>query len=192
MNQIKNGKVYTKHTLASTLGSAAVSGLGGAVVGSAIEAVNSHRAYKDGEISAGEYAGEILKSGAQAGTTAAITTVAAIPVAAALATAGLSSMPVMIPLTIVGSNLIDKAIAPIFKRGVYKESLDEVYHTQSTLMNPMSRLVSTSMHSAQNTCDFVNCISANFEASERNLSESQRLLNESIDILNRLNGGAIA
>lgn len=192
MNQIKNGKVYTKHTLPSTFSSAAASGIGGALIGSVAEAVSSHRAYINGEISSEEYAGEIMKSGAQAGATAAITTAASIPVAAVLATAGVASTPVMIPVSMAISKVVDNAIAPIFKRGIYKEAKEDIEHTQSTLMNPMGEMAYTSLCSAQNTMGFVDALSANLEAAKYNNAESLRILDESTALLNSLISGASA
>lgn len=187
LDEIKNGKIYTQHTMASTLKSAGKSGVSGIVSGAVEEAVNLRNAYKKGEITREEYVKEIAKSGAQSGINAAITTATTMKLAEAAAIAGTSSLPVMAAAAGI-SKAVDKMIAPVFKKGVYKDAKEAISHIQESVMEPLGQLTETTIDTAMHSFDFIDQLSDNIELSERNTADRERILNESTELRRRLNG----
>lgn len=186
MNKIKYGKIHTAHTLSSVLSSAVTSGSAGGLFGSVVEAINSGRAYINGDLSAEEYAGEILKSGAQAGTTAMITTAVTTPLAAGLAAAGMASTPIVTAAAFGVSTIVGNVLAPAFKRGIYKEMKDTVDHMQATAMLPVNEMVNTALCSVQMTSDFANQYIQHQNAYTSICQESEKNYKDTLELLNFL------
>ncbi len=130
IESIKHGEVQTSYTLRSTAGMMAKAGLVGCAFGITFEAVASYRAWKEGQLTDGEYLAEILKSGGNAGLTAAGTAGIMLPVSATITAAGMSSL-ITIPVAFVVGSAVNKIIAPCFGRGEYRKILTEAKYYQS-------------------------------------------------------------
>lgn len=128
--QAIEGKASTTYNLQNVAMASAKAGAVGAVIGMTTETVISYRAWKSGEISDEQYLEEILKAGGDAGVTAAATTAAMVPVQAAIATAGASSL-IAIPVAIVFGAAINSVVAPCFGRGKYREILNQAKYYQA-------------------------------------------------------------
>lgn len=124
------GKVSPTYTLKNVASASVKAGAIAAVIGMTVETVASYKSWKAGEISDEEYLKEVLKAGGDAGITGAATTAAMIPVQAAIATAGVSSL-IAIPVAIVFGAAINSVVAPCFGRGKYREILNNAKYYQA-------------------------------------------------------------
>ncbi|MCM1508942.1 MAG: hypothetical protein NC177_17680 [Ruminococcus flavefaciens] len=120
-------------TLSKVGSSAAKGGVAGAVIGITMETVLSYKKWKNGEITADEYKKEILKSGGQMGISGAATAGIMTALSVPLATAGLATAPITIPISIALGTVIDKIVAPAFGRGDYQKILGEAKYYQNLL-----------------------------------------------------------
>lgn len=130
LESIRRGEVRTSYTLKSTAGLMAKAGLIGCAIGITVESLTSYRAWKEGRLTDSEYLSEILKSGANAGLTAAGTAGIMLPVSATITAAGMSSL-ITIPVAFVVGSAVNKIIAPCFGRGEYRKILTEAKYYQS-------------------------------------------------------------
>lgn len=128
--QAEKGMAKTSYTLQNVAQTAIKAGAVSAVIGMTVETVVSYRVWKAGEMTDAQYAKEILKAGGDAGITGAATSVAMIPVQAAIAAAGASTL-IAIPVAIVFSAAINAVVAPCFGRGKYREILNEAKYYQA-------------------------------------------------------------
>lgn len=128
--QAASGKASTTYNFRNVAAASAKAGAIGAVIGMTTETIMSYRAWKNGEISDKEYLQEVLKAGGDAGITAGATTAAMIPVQAAIAAAGASTL-IGIPIAIVFGGAINNVVAPCFGRGKYRAILGEAKYYQA-------------------------------------------------------------
>lgn len=130
LKSIKNGSATPVYTFENVAGTMAQAGMVGCAFGIGTEAVFSYRRWKDHEITDDEYLDEILRSGGEAGTTAAVSTGIMIPISSSIAAAGVSSV-VTIPVAFAITAGVDKIIAPVFCRGEYGKILAKAHYYQS-------------------------------------------------------------
>lgn len=128
--QAEGGHANTTYNLQNVAQTAAKAGAVAAVIGMTVETLVSYRAWKSGELSDSQYLKEILKAGGDAGITGAATSVAMIPVQAAITVAGASTI-IGIPVAIVIGSAINAVVAPCFGRGKYREILNEAKYYQA-------------------------------------------------------------
>lgn len=157
MEQIKDGRAYTTYNFRNVAGTMAKAGLVGCAFAMGTEAVVSYRAWKSGQLTDDEYLKEILKSGGDAGVTAASTAGVMIPVSAAITAVGASTL-LTIPVAFVLSAAISKIVAPCFGRGQYKELLSKAKYYQN-LENVYDDLVSSMQNASEQYYDFVSHMS---------------------------------
>lgn len=132
MDEIKSGTAKTSYSFKNVAGTMAKAGLVGCAVGVGLEALSSYKAWKNGDLSDGDYIKEILKSGGDAGLTASITSGVMIPISATITAAGVSTI-ITIPIAFALGATINKIVAPCFGRGDYKKILFSAKYYQSTL-----------------------------------------------------------
>ena len=145
MEDIKSGRVNTAYNFKNVAGTMGKAGLTGCVIGMGIETVASYKQWKNGYISDEQYIKEILKSGGESGTTAALTSGVMIPISAAVTAAGMSTV-ITIPIAFAVSGAINKVVAPCFGRGEYRQILSEAKYYQN--MNGVYQDLVESMENA--------------------------------------------
>lgn len=133
MKQIEKGQATPYYTLKNVGFTMAKAGAVGVVVSASIEGFARWKDVKSGAISKEEYLLEIAKSAGEGGTIGAATAGIMIPISSALTTAGLASMPITIPVSIIVSGAMGKVIAPIFGRGDYRKILGEAKYYKSLM-----------------------------------------------------------
>lgn len=126
LEQVKKGKAYPEYNIKNVGGAMLKSGICACVVGMGMETVFSYKAWKSGQITKEEYLKGILNAGGNAGVTAGLTTGVMIPVQVFLGT-----NPITFPIAFVVGGLIDKIVAPCFKRGKYREILNSAKYYQN-------------------------------------------------------------
>lgn len=124
IEKINSGKINIEYNLKNTSMTMAKAALIGGVIGIGVETIFSYKKWKKGEITTDEYLKEIIISGGQSSLNATGTTGLMIPVFAKITTKGISKY-INFPVAIAISFGLDKIIAPIFKKGNYKEILAE-------------------------------------------------------------------
>ena len=133
IKQIENGQATPYYTLKNVGFTMAKAGAIGVVVSASIEGFSRWKDVKSGTISKEEYLLEIAKSAGEGGAIGAATAGIMIPISSVLTTAGLASMPITIPVSIIVGGALSKIIAPIFGRGDYKKILGEAKYYQSLM-----------------------------------------------------------
>lgn len=131
-----------------------------------METIFSYKAWKGGKITKEEYLKEIAKSGGNAGVTAGLTTGVMIPVQLALGT-----NPITFPIAFVVGGLVDKIVAPCFKRGKYKEILNSAKYYQN-LEHIYDDLANVMEVTANQYINFVNEMSKQKDTYEKMKSTS--------------------
>ena len=149
-----DGKVSTTYNLQNVSAASAKAGVIGAVIGMTTETVVSYRVWKSGAISDEQYMKEVLKAGGDAGITGAATTAAMVPVQAAIAAAGASSL-IAIPVAVVFSAAINSVVAPCFGRGKYRQVLNEAKYYQA-IEDVYDDFILAVEHSANQYTAYVN------------------------------------
>lgn len=153
LNQINNGKAYTSYNLENVAGTMIKAGVIGCAIGVGTETIFSYKSWKRGELTDEEYFKKILISGGNAGIIAGATSSIMIPVSAAIATAGASTL-LTIPVSFIVSNVINKIVAPCFGRGKYKEILSSAKYYQN-LENIYDDLIISMEYASNQYYDFV-------------------------------------
>lgn len=130
MNDIEEGIATPNYSVKNVCGAMAKSGLVGCAFGIGSEAIYSYKKWKNSELSNDEYLTEILKSGGDAGTSAALTTGIMIPVSATITELGISSI-INLPIAFAVTAAVNKIVAPCFGKGEYKKIIGEAHYYQS-------------------------------------------------------------
>lgn len=130
LEQVKQGKASPAYNFKNVAGTMAKAGLIGCAIGIGSEAIGSYRAWKSGQLTDKEYLAEVLKAGGDAGVTAGVTSGVMIPVSAAIATAGASTL-LTIPVAFVIGGAVNALVAPCFGRGKYKQILTQAKYYQN-------------------------------------------------------------
>ncbi len=177
MEDIRNRKATPKYNLKNVGGAMAKSGVIGCVVGIGTEALFSYERWKNNELSDEQYLSEVLKSGGEAGTTAALSTGVMIPVSAAITAAGISSI-VTVPIAFVVTAGINKVVAPCFGRGEYKRIIGKAQYYQSieSMYKPFMESMERAIYEYEN---FIN----EFAKQEKEyccIQKKDRMVNESL------------
>ncbi|MBR1657619.1 MAG: hypothetical protein IJ697_04035 [Synergistaceae bacterium] len=180
LESIKRGEVQTSYTLKSTAGLMAKAGLIGCAIGITVEAIASYRAWKNKLLTDDEYLIEILKSGGNAGLTAAGTAGIMLPVSSAITAAGMSSL-ITIPVAFVVGSAVNKIIAPCFGRGEYRKILSQAKYYQS-LENLYDDMISSMEVSSEHLLGFIQGVKAqrSFHENAKRVSMS---LNKDLEAL---------
>jgi hypothetical protein len=114
----------TAYTPLNVMGASLKAGAIGFAIGCSVESFFLYKEYKSGNISKDEYMKSIFAAGGESGVVAGVATCVMIPVNALITGAGLAS-PITIPISFFVCGTLQKFLAPIFKRGEYKQLLDE-------------------------------------------------------------------
>lgn len=154
LEQVKKGKAYPEYNIKNVGGAMLKSGICACVAGMGMETVFSYKAWKNGQITKEEYLERVLNSGGNAGVTASLTTGVMIPVKVAITAMGASNI-ITIPVAFVVGGLIDKIVAPCFKRGKYREILNSAKYYQN-LEHIYDDLASIMEVTANQYVNFVN------------------------------------
>lgn len=134
LEQIKDGKACPSYTLKNVAGTMARAGLIGCVIGIGTETIVSYRSWKNGQLTDKGYMAEILKAGGESAVTSGAAAGIMIPVSAAVAVAGASTL-LTIPVAFVIGGVVNRIVAPCFGRGRYREILNRAkYHQNMTLV----------------------------------------------------------
>lgn len=130
MADIKRGSATPSYSLKNVSGAMAKAGMVGCVFGVGTEAFFSYEKWRNAELTDDEYLREILRSGGDAGTTAAVTTGIMVPVSSSITVLGASSM-ITIPIAFAVSSGVRKIVSPCFGRGDYRKILNKAKYYQS-------------------------------------------------------------
>ena len=166
LEQVKKEKAYTEYNIKNVGGAMLKSGIYACVIGMGMETIFSYKAWKGGKITKEEYLKEIAKSGGNAGVTAGLTTGVMISVQRALGT-----NPITFPIAFVVGGLVDKIVAPCFKRGKYKEILNSAKYYQN-LEHIYDDLANVMEVTANQYINFVNEMSKQKDTYEKMKSTS--------------------
>ena len=165
LEEMASGKANPNYTVKNVGVTVAKSGILGFVVNAGMETITSFRKYKDGKISGQQYLKEIMKSGGNSGTTAAISSGIMIPITSAITKAGMSSL-VTIPISFAITAAVDKVVAPAFARGDYLKVLHEAtyYHDMTEFCGSLAYKMDVA---TEQYIEYLN----GFITQQRNISE---------------------
>lgn len=132
LDDMASGRAAPSYNIKNVSATTAKAGVVGFAISVGIESIALYKKWKSGKISAWEYLKEILKSGGNAGVTAAFSAGIMIPITASITTAGVSSL-ITTPISFIVSSTVDKVVAPAFQRGEYKKILNEATYYDSLI-----------------------------------------------------------
>ena len=172
---------YDPLDIAETMGKGALWGI---AIGVGTETLLSYREYKSGKINPKDYVQRILKSGAERGITAGVTTGVMIPVNAMLTGAGLAGTPIAIPVAFLAHQTIAAPISAAFGKGEYKAILRDakIYDNTADLMKDFGAL-------AYETNKSFNSFIVKSLQSDGEFIEARKNFNDSINALDKMFGG---
>lgn len=187
VEKINSGEINIEYNLKNISMTMTKAALIGGAIGIGVETVCSYKKWKKGEITTDEYLKEIIISGGQSSLNATGTTGLMIPVSTKIVAKGMSKY-INFPVAIAISFGLDKVIAPIFKRGDYKETLAEAkyYQNLNNLYKDLAKYVTISDKAFK---DFVyemikqNEIYNDLEEKNLELKKSHKKINEDLEKL---------